>query len=510
VGTGITGTGSGPLNTAPVSGTLARTGPAYGFELQGSLRTGPAATGRDPSLASSEVLHTAFQAATPWPEQDPKVFPNAAERTRKQAAISWIGLNAKPTGVDSFPSTSNPRGQYWTLPYASNAWDKIAYAIQALDYSRVSANDQKQFTKDDLEWAKAELAGSKPPQVGGEIGWLQATHSYLGHLATPFADGPLKDWTQLKTIANEINGDVGANDSAQVAVNNWLAVFDFARSVASNLPGISEAVYVANDTYDLAMQLTTETNGQPVEGDDDFPTTVDKVGQNLVDRLGAAQGALTRQLPNTIAADYGKLKTIGACSSQDQDNCPFNVKNWQYTQDDQARASKALLLGGRAWAYGQLLPARYTLFSLPSWWQTKIDDQFHSRSPYCCRSYPFDHLPATAQFAKPNYRNIPHYSHALSANADLEWSMTGGSDRWNIYAVGHLDRAGSTFDPYVMQYPGAKVTNELFSAPPDGLGVDPETFFDTQFDGPGQTVPLEHYPTRGSDVGWCLLQFSCN
>jgi hypothetical protein len=501
LGTGISGTGAGPLNTARMSGTLARSGPNYGFVLHGALRIGAEEAGRNPSRASAELLRIAFQAPTPWPEQ------GNAGRT---AAIKWIGQHAL--------STSDPRGQYWTRAFVNgqfdfNGWNKTAFAIQALTYPAdpppstcVPEQTSVGFCPADLTWAKTELAGptTNPAQVGGEIAWLEQAHTYLDSLATPFSGSQLQNWSGLQSTVNLINQDVKADKAAAIQAANWKSFFLFAADLAEEIPGVGKAFAVANDSYELAAELA-EHNGESVE--DGFGSTAAEVGDRLADRLVEAQNVLHRQLPNIIAADYGKLKTVGACAVFDEAICPFSTKDWQYTQADQAEAAEALLKGTKAWAYGELLPAKYTLFSLPEWYKRKVDNQFHARD--LANHYPFPGLPDTAQYAKPVYRNIAQYSHATVGDANLEWTMTGGSDRWQIFALGHLDRAGTTFDPFVMQFPTASVTNPLFGAPPGGLGIDPETFFVTQFAGKDQTKPLEHYPTGGTDVGWCELNFSC-
>jgi hypothetical protein len=505
IGTGISGTGAGPLNTARLAGNLARTGPNYGFELQGSLRAGPLATtttARDPSRASAELMRVAFQPPQPWPEQG---------NPGRTAAIQWIGQQVL--------STTDPRGQYYTRALVNqqfdySGWEQDAYRIQGLKYPTqpppdpcTPAQTDIRFCPADLEWAKTQLAGplQNPPVVGGEILWLTKTHKYLDSLATPFSDQGLQSWAKLQSLVDEVNTKVKADRGAQITATRYKALFEFAAKLAEEIPGVGKAFTVANDTYELAGELA-ETGGEPTETE--FQSVAAEVGQKLATRLGDAQTILTRQLPNIIAADYGKLMAVGACAAFDQSKCPYDARDWQYTGDDQIDASKALGQGTSAWAYGELLPAKYTLFQLPQWWKRKVDNQFHSRD--LAADYPFGKLPDSAQYAKPIYRNIPYYSHENHADGYLEWTMTGGSDRWQIYALGHLDGAGSTFSPWAMQTPDASVTDKIFGAPPGGLGLDPETFFERQFDRPEETQALDHYPTKGTTIGWCELQFSCD
>jgi hypothetical protein len=505
VGTGITGNGTGPLNMAPISGTLTRTGPAYEFRLDGSPRVGPEASGRDPSRATSELKHIAFQAPTPWPEEDPSVFPDAAERTRKEAAIRWVGLHSDLHSDD-------PRGQYWTVAlkddqFNTDKWDKVAFSIQGLDYSQVSADDQTKFTKDDLEWAKTELAGSRkdPAQVGGEIRWLEETHDYMEELATPVMRNANGAWGLMSEAVAEIQSHVDATKDHSVEAKTTGAIFRFAVGLGGFLPEVGEGFYAFADIYDLAQGLL-EIDGEPAT-EDTFPSTAGKLANDLATRFQGARQALVEQLPNVIAADYGKLKTVGSCAMLDAAKCPYDVRDWQYTQANQDQAQAALTDGTKLWAYAQLLPAKYQVFALPSWWRTQVNDDFYGFDTDGTVYRPFDGLQEGAEFAKPIYRNIPYYTHKTIRGSGPGWSMTGGSDRWQIFTLGYLDGAGTYTDPWRMRWPSAEVTDPLFNQPskqhPNYLGADPETFFDSAF-GPTTDVPLfEHYPRPGDGVAWC-------
>jgi hypothetical protein len=478
LGTGISGTGAGPLNTAPLSGTLARTSPNYGFELQGSLRVGPEAAGVDPSRATSELMHIAFQPPTKWPESG---------NDGRANAIAWVGLNS-PLKADY------PRGQYWTRPYLNgqfdySGWSDISSQIQKLDYKQATEQEQKRFTAADLDWAKTQLAQ--------EIGWLQATHRYLDSLATPFAQGILESWAQLQAVAADVNSKVKASSDAEARATVG-ALFNFFGNLAEEVPFVGKAVHVANDVYDLVMELT-EINGKPAE--EDFASTVGKVGVDLAKRLSAAQGVLTRQLPNIIAADYGKLKKVGACASQDQANCPFDVDDWQYTSDDQQAAARALLQGANAWAYSEVMPAKYTLYRLAPWWRESVGGarEFKAKG-FPGDSWPFLGLPNSAQLAKPIYRNIPTYGHEFkTCNVSLADCRLVG-ETWQIFPLGFLkDGNGTLTSQWNMGYPDASITDKLFAPVAEGgLGLDPETFFEVNF----RARSLENFPYQGINPRW--------
>jgi hypothetical protein len=493
--------GDGPMNTIPISGTLARTGPNYRFEVQDSPRIGPESSGRDPSLGAAELGRIAFQSPKPWPEQDPSVFPNAGERARKQAAVGWIGKQVL--------NTNDIRAQYWTSglnadgEFDEATWKDIAFAIQDLDYPDA---ENPSFNSADLEWAKTELAGpsKRSPLAGGEIGWLLATHKYLEKLAQPFQSTQLKNWANLQDVATAISTKVNTAPTTPIPRVNVTAIFDFVRNIAEVAPEVGEAAIAVNAVYDLVSELTeVDVGGETVPADDDFSSTASKVGVDLADRLSAAQEMLARQLPNTIAADYGKLSVVGACAktiSPEPAKCPFPMSDWQYSQQDQKNAGGALVNATRVWAYGQLLPAKYTLFRLAQWWRTSVSDNedFYATCG-AGKCLPFKGLPATAQVAKPIYRNMPTFGHTVSVvpvGATTTWGFSG--DTWQIFALGHLDKSDDA--NWRMQFPDKSVTDELFNgAAQGGLGADPETFFDRYFN----PVPLTEYP-KGYDVGWCV------
>ena len=112
---------------------------------------------------------------------------------------------------------------------------------------------------------------------------------------------------------------------------------------------------------------------------------------------------------------------------------------------------------------------------------------------------PFDGLPASAQFAKPIYRNIPTCGHKLIRVENGSWASSG--ETWQIYALGYLTGDGTIFDPWLMHYPKADVTDPIFK-PLDqgGLAAEPESFFDRFFP---KLSTLDHYPERDTPTGWC-------
>jgi hypothetical protein len=498
-GKGISGNGTGPLNTTPIAGQLARTGRNWAFELQGSPRIEQ--SGADLQLATSQLTDVAFQKPSRWPETDPDLFPTAAERTRKQNAIKWIGLHTSL-------KTEYPRDQYWSHKYLQSGdfdeqfWRDWAHEVQAKAYP----GDGLGFNSDDFQWAKDELAGSDPSKPGGEVGWLIQTFKFLGGIAEPFGQSAQNNWSILQARADEINNNEDLKsdkDATTYATTSTIfKVINVGRNLLGLTPEVGEVFSALNEAFDAGVELVELANGEPASAD--FKPSVGQMGNALATRLTEAQTVLSKRLPEMISADYLKLKTIGACAS-DEDACPFNTNNWAYGNREQQAASNALVKATDVWAYGQLLPTKYTVFKLAPWWRTKVDGvHFFNHTFYegVQRLYPFDGLPDSAQFAAPLYRNIPSYSHELYRDADDVWHVRG--DTWRVSALGRLANHGTGTDPWVMRFPGSATTNKLFGPTASGgYGLDPETFFDTQFDGPGQTQAFKKYPTPAEPVGWC-------
>jgi hypothetical protein len=478
-------------NAAPVEGTLAPTGPNYAYTVETSRSVAPESTGPDPWRAATEVSALAFNTfensgiphdgvpAGEWPEE------GNAGRTN---AVRWIGKQIF--------GTDDPRGQYWTVPFVKDAfdyayWTKAASRIGTLDYASGSG-----FSADDLDWAKAELQR--------EIDWLISTHRYLDNLSTPFVKGQLQSWADFQQIANSIRDKVEVSPDQKVHANAR-AVFRGILEAGGLIPVFGRAFEAANTIYSTALELV-EINGEPA--DDEFQARADEAGVKLAERLSAAQGMLDRELPNVIAADYHTLKAVGQCTSSDPQiraSCPFDEGDWQYTQDDQASAAKALRTELEISAYGSVLPARYTAYQLPPWWRRKISNDFYGWTVLTDQRWaPFAGLPDTAQMAKPIYRNIPTYSHTVTGGPQPfgptePWKSSG--ETWQITALGYLTGEGTAFQPWTMHYPSASITDKLFKPTSSGgLGLDPETFFDQNF----TPKPLEHYPERDAPTGWCV------
>jgi hypothetical protein len=463
------------LNSRPMSGMLARTGTGYTFEVQDAPSIGGETEGADPAVGARALTRIAFQLPSDWPEHG---------NPGRTAAIAWIGQQL--LGTPDF------RGQYWTKATDRNGQFDFTFFTQlAADVGKLAYAPGVAFTEADLSWAKGELQQ--------EISWLESVHRYISALSAPFSKTQLENWASLQKIANTIRDKVEISGDQKIHMQGK-AWFDGFRSALAAIPvfHIGHAAHAIDTIYETVMRLI-EINSEPAE--EDFQGRADEVGELLAKRLTAAQTTLDRQLPDTIAADYGKLKVAGACSSlnpHDWSACPFDHSDWQFTKEDQALAAEALVSATQIWAYGELVPARYRAYRLPHWWRRKVSDnqEFNGETAFR-RWHPFERLPDSAEMAVPILRNLPDYAHRIERADALHLKSTG--DTWQIWALGFLTGDGTIGSPWVMNSPPASLMKHLFDAPPGGLGADREAFFIRNF----KPSTLDHYPERDTPTGWC-------
>ena len=510
---------SEPLNTVPLSGTLARVAQNYAFNVQAtqiSTRQSAAAepTAGDPTRGAAELEKIALQQPTPWPEEDPTVFPDAAERARKQAAIKWIGHHVS----DLSTNANEPRSNYWDLTYSEGKWKDIASAIQALAYPTADAQGDCKvsstpgFCPEDLAWAKAELAGplTTPAQAGGEIQWLIRVHRYLDDLSQPLADVSLNSYATVEKVVSDVKSQSQVSDTQKVVASNKAWSNFVLELIPELLPEkAATAAYVFNDIAELASSLA-EINNEPVEGD--FEAEASAVPLAFANRLDATLTTFRHQLPNLIAADYGKLRTVGSCLLNDSAVCPSNPADWVVLQDYATDAKQTILPATEAWAFGEMLPIRYSAWGLPPWWRTsaaEFGDADFGNPNQRVASPPFKGISPSAQMAKPIYRNMPTYSHRVApvfpGSKWNWWALAPNSDTWSVTPLSYIQYPGDIRDPGVMVFPAASVTKRLFDPvnqlkPADGgLGVDPETFFDRSFT-----------PVVPKNAAWCDDELQCD
>jgi hypothetical protein len=449
---------AGSLNTAPLTGLLARTGSHYTWAVES---TDPPATENSGEYAlgqgAAQLLQVAGQAPTPWPEQgDPG----------RTTAVQFIGL--KVLGTDT------PRSQYWTEPWPGT-WGKNAEKIKALQYP----TGEVQFSQGDFEWAQQELLQ--------EIEWLEAEHIYLARLAKPFGGAQLASWAALQTIAETVREDVQASKEQQAETEAG-EVFEFALALGEQAPLVGEAIGAVNATYHFAISQAS-VGGEPVG--EPFKVKVDELGLQLGERLKEAEKMLTEQLPDAIASDYGRLKTVGSCAStiaENWKNCPYEHTAWQYTQEDQRTAAQALTTTSEVAAYSAILPVEYNAYELPleNIQENEIERPAanYAGISFIC-TYPFKQSPPSSQFARPVFRQI-----------GLE--IENKKETWAVTALGYLTGKGSVAVPWKMHVPEARVTDKLWGTGKGEFGLNREDFFDRSF----KATTLPHYPWTISETGW--------
>ncbi|MFN8216912.1 MAG: hypothetical protein U0R71_09985 [Solirubrobacterales bacterium] len=457
-GRGEDTTASGPQ---VVDGILARGARFYQYAVQPG-----AAPADDPAarIGSEQLIGVLEQKPTPWPDRgDPG----------KEAAIRYLGTQV--LGTDS------PRSQYWTRPYDAGSWEKVAASIKALPFA-----DGQGFNADDFAWAQAELTK--------EIGWLGNVYAYLGALARPFTENGLKSWAALQLVAEKVQKEVQASPGAQAKARADV-IWDLALDLGGHLPIVGDVVDIGAGIYHYATGLA-EVENEPA--DNDFSVQVRELGKRLADRLQAAQTVMTRQFPDVAASDYGRLRTIGACTApvvSERAACPQDPGSWQFTQDDQAKLAKVVETAAEASAYTALVPARYSLFQFPVDYFTDARYWVGTTLAGAVCWWPFGDLPASAQVARPFFGPPPY--DPRSANFDT----------YQVMALGIKEGAGTITNKFKVSVPAAGLTDHLFGEGADDLGLDRELFFDRYF---AHTESLAHFPEDTSPTGWGKLKCPVN
>lgn len=450
--------GAGPsaaasLNTAPLAGVLARAGRYYEFRVENADPLGN--EGQAPlNRGAAELLQVAGQAPTPWPEQG---------NPGRTAAIEYVG--------EAVFETDNPRTQYWTRVFDADEWAALAATIEQLPVPLAA----KGFDPVDFLWARRQLVQ--------EIAWLRWTYAHLEKLAKPFDSTEFQSWAKLQRIANDVEQEVEASgeEKAEALASG---VFEIGLDIGEEVPLVGKIVGAASAVYHFGMEVAK------IEGEsagDNFRVKVGRVGEEFTARLAATQSLLTRQLPDAIASDYGRLKAIGTCSAPariDWKACPFEHDGWEYTQVDQATAAKSLLTSSEGAAYGAIVPAKYDAFELPI--QTiRQATTFSGLTLGVVCHWPFGDSPASAQYARPMFREIG------VPDEDLRETFV-------VTALGELEGGGTTFNPYRMKVPGAAVTDQIFGDQKGQLNLSQEDFLARNF---AAKTGLR-YPLQGSQTGW--------
>lgn len=455
----------GSLNGAPLEGTLTRSESDYAFAVERPEDGRPSTTSLpDPGEQLRQVV---YQDPAPWPEEG---------NQRREVAMRWVGV--KLLGTD------DPRGQYWTQEYSEQFWDG---KLRELAASGFFSDLPRSVDEAAARWAAQQLAT--------EIGWLQQTAGFLTTLARPYAQLGMTSWADLGKIADDIQNKVGegANQRANLIASG---IFDLVRTAAVLLPEVGEVAESLNAVYEIGMGIGELATGEAA--DEPFSSSVADAQRELAARLDAAQSTLERQIFHVIAADYGKLSTVGLCSANSRP-CP-TIGRWQVTSDFTVNATKALRGSLKTSFYAALLPAKYGLWQGPYY---SRDRDANKLMGFGVLNFPvkvFDGLSGLAQHARPVCRDMGDHDR----------------DAWDVYALAQRTGNGTVFGdgPWVMHPPADAVVRDLFSGVDrtqfpagGGLGADQETFFSRYF----KSQRLEHFMyTTGQPVEWPSPRSDCD
>ena len=476
---GETTTAARALNDVALSGNFERDHD-YGFKV-GDTAPSHIQKPTDPPQhnAAEKLNETLFQAPTPWPgDGDPG----------KEAAIAYFG--------DQVFAHDDVRYDLWHNNNTDTWWQG-----KKLDVKRLSYAKNLPFTKDDFAWAGTEILQ--------EIDWLLNVRDFTTQLSKPFsAQQGLQSWADLNGIAATVQ------TSVQVAAQNKassiaLALFNGARQVATEIPGVGEGIGIANEIYDTALEIAKIATEGNEPADEPFSVEASKVGSELETRLNAARDTLTNQMTDAIVADYGKLKTVATCDRLDTANCPDNPQEWKFDKDDQRDAAVSLRYGSELADYQALVPAQWELWQLSNQcygstgytcWETDFEGKGYGSQAFLGHVCPFIDEPNSAKLIRPVYRDIPQYRN----NAGFGSNPT---DIWQVYALGKLVDPGGVA-PFEMNHPNDFMAKVFAPVDPagdisrGGLGAQPERFF------LGSMTPKlmgsggQEFPVSASHVEW--------
>jgi hypothetical protein len=318
-----------------------------------------------------DLLQTAYQRSTPWP------IPNTDGQS---AALSYIvgQLN------DRYPTMGTDiRDDYWTQSYDDGVWASINSDLGELQYP----GDGQGFTQNDFTTVQQELET--------EIAWLINVMSYINGprgLSKPFTQGALEDWAQVAAIAQDVDADIGTDDSDTATGSTLDVIGDVLDIAAVFVEEAEPELGLAAGALFIAADLADAEDG--TSGTDPVQASVANFGAALAQRFQDAQTSYER-LQDIIVSDYGKLKTVGTlggCSASDQ-NCP---PQWQWTQESIDDASTALFVSTRRELYEAFIGLKYVAWNIS-------DYTLGDPSQIFCRTQPgaqdigFYPFPNTAQ-----------------------------------------------------------------------------------------------------------------
>jgi ricin-type beta-trefoil lectin protein len=315
-----------------------------------------------------------------WPEQDPEVFPDPAERERKQAAVAWISrqpsINRAGDVRAAFikevwdPQTAGQMDSDWKD--TSDDISKLSYSDCTQRYGRVC---RQEFTRSDFEWAQSELMS--------EIRQMRTAHLYLQQLLmAKSSTGAVFNFnnkvdalvTKLQTdkvVPGSVTDDktlVWGRLVVNTAVELLGAIpyigpfarenFEIARSIIEGVTTISNSILDGNE---IAKENETQEPGPP---SDELAGAVTDVKGKIADQYTGAQDA-NDLYARIVASDPTKLADLASLrlGCRDNDDCPAV---WRLSPADQKVAANMLSYSTERMVWSMLVPAAYKA------WQIRI------------------------------------------------------------------------------------------------------------------------------------------
>ena len=271
----------------------------------------------------------------------------------------------------------------------------IAEGIRTVTYPGTGAHDSctghpVQFTDAQFQAAKTELLK--------ELGWVGNVRSYLAKLASPFADGALKSWTDAQQIADQIYQDAKQpDDKTSLRWVQFTSTMIKLIGAASFNPISGGVAGIMGNLLDFGAWIAgTGKDGAP--GGDEVRFKADELGAQLVDQAQQAQATYAR-IGDIIVSDYDKLKVVGAdggCNPSSP-GCP---KEYSFTEAAKIAFAATFYRGIQRIAYEKLLPLGYRVYQLKNFDSLAPSDR--GRPPnvpqwyHCEVVHPFYNFPALA------------------------------------------------------------------------------------------------------------------
>ena len=303
-------------------------------------------------------------------------------------ALNYLGATDERLGCD-------PRSAYWTQSLNEDELNAIAAGIRTVTYPGTGAHDSctghpVQFTDAQFQAAKTELLK--------ELGWVGNVRSYLAKLASPFADGALKSWTDAQQIADQIYQDAKRpDDKTSLRWVQFTSTMIKLIGAASFNPISGGVAGIMGNLLDFGAWIAgTGKDGAP--GGDEVRFKADELGAQLVDQAQQAQATYAR-IGDIIVSDYDKLKVVGAdggCNPSSP-GCP---QEYSFTEAAKIAFAATFYRGIQRIAYEKLLPLGYRVYQLKNFDSLAPSDR--GRPPnvpqwyHCEVVHPFYNFPALA------------------------------------------------------------------------------------------------------------------